>query len=134
MIELFKLWFFKVLYFQNWVTTMTVILIWSINWHHTGTACSNMRLVIHRSKLYTSLVIHSTLTNIRTVNYIIFIIETHQPVLLLLYFIFLEVGTAFTLIPFQIMTHIYSGLTLGNIRITLWVSRIYSFIHAVILG
>ena len=75
--------------------------------HHARASGCDVRMV-HGCQLNAGFIVDFTLTDIRTVQYVIIIIKSHQPILLLPYLIFLKIVTALALIPFHFLADIAS--------------------------
>lgn len=92
--------------------------------------------VVHGGQLDPGFIIDFTLTDIRTVQHVILIIEPHQSVLLLPYLIFLK--TTLTLVPFHVLPNIGSVSTAHFILIKISVALVVvcaveAFTHGVVL-
>ena len=93
--------------------------------------------VVHRGQCHTRLIIDFTLTDIRTVQHVVVIVESHQPILLLPYLILLEVRTAFALVSLHLAPYITAlvlhQVRLSNIRIARRIGRVKALAHTIIL-
>lgn len=81
-------------------------------------------------------IINFTLTDIRTVKDVVIIVKPHQPILLLSYLVFLEIGATLALVPLHLTSLILHQVGLSNVRVALRVRRlntVHSFAHAVVL-
>lgn len=98
----------------------TLCFVMTIDRHHARAAGSDL-WVVHWSQLHSGLIIHFTLTDIRTVKDVIFVIKPHQSILLLSYLVFREIIAAFAFIAlhFCLIVAAACSVLLGDISIAL---------------
>lgn len=99
-----------------------------------------MWLMVHRSQLNACFIVNFTLADIRTVQNVIFVIQSHKAVLLLTYLLLLEVCTALAFISLHFLSQIIDStasvlhqVRLPNISIALRICRGHSFADAIVL-
>ena len=116
------------------------LLVVAVDGHHARPAGSYVRLVIHRRQLHTRLIVDLTLTDIRTVQNVIVIVQSHQASLLLAYLLLLEVSTALAFVAFHLMSQvvdaaarIFHQIRLPDVGVALCVRRRHAFANAVVL-
>ena len=100
------------------LSSVDLFIIRPINRHHTRATGSDVRMV-HWSQLHACLVIDLTLTDIRTVKDVVIIVKPHQPILLLSYLVFLEIGATLALVPLHLTSLILHQVGLSDVRVTL---------------
>ena len=82
------------------------LFVVAVDRHHARSSGGNVWLVVHRRQLHACLVIDFTLSDVRTIQYVIVIVQSHQTVLLLAYLLLLEIGAALALVAFHLLPQI----------------------------
>jgi hypothetical protein len=82
------------------------LLIVAIDRHHARSSSSNVWLVVHGRQRHARLIVDFTLADIRAVQHVIVIIQSHWAGLLLAYLLLLEIGTALALIALHLMSQV----------------------------
>lgn len=117
------------------------LLIVAIDGHHARSTGSNVRLVVHWRQLHPRLIVDFTLADIRAVQHVIVVVQSHQARLLLAYLLLLEVRTALALVALHLMSQVVDAaarvlhqIRLADVCVTLRIRRRHAFANAVVLG